>query len=248
MSLSDGSGLHHLPKSDWRDALEGMSGIAIMAAAFLTPCSRDRRNHWGVSDADAARTYPGDDLVVQPLWSYTHGVEVAAAAEDVWPWVAQIGADKAGFYSYQSLENLVGCGIRNAELIHPEWQVRVGDPLSMHPEMPSPKVVCVEQGRYFIAHGPVDEIARAAGRPWTTMSWLFLVEPSENRCCRVISRFRAACSDDLVTMLSFGPTLLEPIGFAMDRRMLLGIKERAESNRTPTPEHEWPAPRQENLP
>lgn len=223
-----------LPKSDWRDILESLSGIAIMAAAFLTPFSRDRRRHWGLSDDDAARKYPGDDLVRQPLWSFTHGVDVDAPAEDVWPWVSQIGANKAGFYSYQALENLAGCGIRNAEVVHPEWQVRVGDPLSMHPRMPPPRVVCVERGRYFVAHAPADESARAAGRPWTTMSWLFFVDPTAGGRCRVISRFRAACSDDLVTELSFGPTLLEPIGFAMDRRMLLGIKERAESNQTPT--------------
>ena len=61
------------------------------------------------------------------------------------------------------------------------------------------------------------------------MSWLFFVEPlDEGRRCRVISRFRVATSDDLATRLSFGPLLVEPIGTVMDRRMLQGIKRRAE--------------------
>jgi hypothetical protein len=224
-----------LPKSDWRDVLEGLSGAAIMAAAFCTPFLRDERNHWGVTADEASRRRPGDDLVPRPLWCWTHGVEVDAPPEDIWPWVAQIGAKKAGFYSYQALENLVGCGIRNAEAVHPEWGVKVGDALELHPQLPAPRVVSLECGRYFVAHAPMDESARNAGRPWTTMSWLFSVEPSGVDRCRVISRFRADCSEDILTSLTFGPTLLEPIGFAMDRRMLLGIKERAEANRMPGP-------------
>jgi hypothetical protein len=53
--------------------------------------------------------------------------------------------------------------------------------------------------------------------------------------CRFVSRFRGACSDDLATRLAAGPGLLEPIGFAMDRRMLLGVKERAERAERPLP-------------
>jgi hypothetical protein len=59
-------------------------------------------------------------------------------------------------------------------------------------------------------------------------TWLFMVVPLGPRRCRVVSRYRCALSDDLVTRLSFGPALVEPIGFAMDRRMLLGIRRRAE--------------------
>jgi hypothetical protein len=57
---------------------------------------------------------------------------------------------------------------------------------------------------------------------------LFFIEPLADGRCRVISRFRSTCSEDLATRLSFGPTFVEPVGFAMDRRMLLGIKQRAE--------------------
>jgi hypothetical protein len=60
------------------------------------------------------------------------------------------------------------------------------------------------------------------------VTWLFLLEPLDAERCRFISRYRCATSDDLATRLQYGPTLVEPIGFAMDRRMLLGIKQRAE--------------------
>ena len=63
-------------------------------------------------------------------------------------------------------------------------------------------------------------------------SWLFSLEPLEDGRCRFISRYRVAFSDDLATWLSFGPLLSEPIGFAMDRRMLLGVKALVEQNVT----------------
>ena len=47
-----------------------------------------------------------------------------APVEDVWPWLIQIGQDRAGFYSYTWLENLVGAGMRNASSVRPEWQSR----------------------------------------------------------------------------------------------------------------------------
>jgi hypothetical protein len=199
-----------------------------MLAALLTPFLRGSRNHWGLDAAEAAAPRPGDELVPKPLWSWTHGIHVRERAEFVWPWVAQIGADRAGFYSYQWLENLVGCGLRNANAIHPEWELGLGDQLLLHPKAPPLTIAHCERGHYFVAHAPLDETARAAGRPWATSSWLFRLEPYESSSCRLISRFRVACSPDLSTRLSLGPTLLEPIGFAMDRRMLRGIKARAE--------------------
>jgi hypothetical protein len=63
---------------------------------------------------------------------------------------------------------------------------------------------------------------------WVEVTWLFLVEPLGQERCRVISRYRCATSDDFATRLQFGPTLVEPVSFAMDRRMLQGIKARAE--------------------
>jgi hypothetical protein len=222
-----------LPADDWRDVAEGVGGAGVMAAALLTPFLRGARNHWGVDAEVAARAFPGDERVPVPRWSWTHGIEVAAAADEVWPWVAQIGAGRGGFYSYAWLENLAGCEVQNAERVHPEWEVREGGELRLHPKMPPLRVVDLEPGRCFVAYGAPDPTAMAEGLSWAAVTWLFFVEPLGNRHCRIISRYRCATSDDLATRLSLGPSLIEPIGFAMDRRMLMGIKERAEREAKP---------------
>jgi hypothetical protein len=79
----------------WRDIAQGGCGLAVMAAGLLTPFGRGKRGNWGVGARAAARRYPGDELVPQPRWSWTHGIQIEAPPGDVWPWVAQIGADRA---------------------------------------------------------------------------------------------------------------------------------------------------------
>lgn len=213
-----------LPRDDWRDVAEGARGVGVMIAAFLTPFLRNARSHWGLDEATANRTYAGDDLVPDPRWSWTHGIEIEADAESVWPWVAQLGADRGGFYSYQWLENVAGCELHNAEAVHPELALREGDDLRLHPEFPPFRVVSLEPGRHIVAHSPPPE----RDGPWIDASWAFFVEPLGETRCRVISRYRCKTSDDLASRIQFGSTLVEPVGFAMDRRMLMGIKERAE--------------------
>ncbi len=156
------------------------------------------------------------------------GIEIEASAASVWPWVAQIGADRGGFYSYQWLENIVGCEVRNAEVIHPEWQSPPRDGLRLHPKMPALPITEFVPGSHFVAHAAGDARARDANEGFVETSWLFFVEPLGDARCGVISRFRAGCSDDVATRAAFGPALLEPIGFVMDRKMLEGIKARAE--------------------
>lgn len=208
---------------------EGLGGLGVMARALATPHRRAERQSWGLDAATAARELPGDDLVPAPRWTWTHGIEVAAPADEVWPWVAQIGADRAGFYSYEWLENLVGCRVRNADRVHPEWQLRLGDGLLLHPRQPALPVVRLAPGEHLVAY-LAGEDARGAGRSWAAASWLLLVEPLGPRRSRVISRCRFDYSDDLPTRMGVGPALMEPIGFAMDRRMVLGLRERVEGS------------------
>jgi hypothetical protein len=219
---------HRLAKDDAGDVREGLAGAARIAFELLTPFGRERQIHWGMDAGEAEQEFPGDEFVPEPRWSWTHAIAVHAGAEQVWPWVAQIGADRAGFYSYQWLENIVGCDVRNAETVHPEWEVKIGDDFFVHPHAPPLRVTAVEPGRWFVAHGAADPHAREQGKAWVSVSWLFFVERKGSARCRVISRYRASHSDDLATRLSFGPALLRPIGFAMDRRMLEGIRQRAE--------------------
>lgn len=224
-----------LRRDDWRDIGEGLAGAARMAVAMVTPFLRRRRARWGVDAPAAARPLPGDDLIPSPRWSWTHGIDIDAPPAAVWPWVAQIGADRGGFYSYQWLENLAGCRLRNAEAVHPEWELGVGQGLVLHPAVPPLPIAAVDRGRYLVAHAPAPPGAKVEGRPWVEASWLFLVEPSGPGRSRLVSRYRAACSDDLGTRLSFGPAIVEPIGTEMDRRMLRGVKARVEQGQRRVP-------------
>ncbi|MFS8585879.1 MAG: DUF6544 family protein, partial [Acidimicrobiia bacterium] len=216
----------------WRDLLDALWGLVVMAAAAVTPFARPARNRWGMGEA-ADRRYPGDGLIEAPRWQWTHGVEIEAPPTAVWPWVAQVGVDRGGFYSYAALENLVGCGVRNAEEVRPAWAHRPGDRLVLHPKLPALEVVGVVPGRWLLAHGEPPPGARARGDPWVAVTWLLLVEDLGAGRSRFVSRYRCATSDDLATRLRFGPTLVEPVAFAMDRRMLLGVKARAERHPPP---------------
>lgn len=215
--------------STLREVLEGSIGASGMVLAFFTPFLRATRDHWGLSPELAVRPLPGDGVAGPDAYTWTHGLEIDAPAQVVWPWVSQVGQDKGGFYSYEFLENLVGCGIHNAETIHPEWQsLRVGDGLRLHPAMPALPITEVEVGRYFVASGTMDPASGAASADASsavTVSWLFLVEAIDSLRCRFISRFRLSASP--AERLRFSPWLLEPVGFVMDRRMLLGVRERA---------------------
>jgi hypothetical protein len=218
-----------LRRDDWRDIADGVLGAVRMAFGLVTPFLRARRTRWGLDPQAVGRPMPGDDLVPSPRWSWTHGIEIEAPASAVWPWIAQIGADRGGFYSYQWLENLAGCRLRNAERVHPEWELAAGQALVLHPAAPPLPIAAVERGRYLVAHAAPR--AKDEARPWVEASWLFLVEPLGPGHCRLVSRYRAACSEDLRTRLSFGPAIVEPIGSEMDRRMLVGVKARVEQRR-----------------
>lgn len=217
-----------------RDVGEGLIGALGMLLDFGTPFLRGRRSHWGLSREDAERVHPGDELVPHPSWAWTHAVEIAAPAERVWPWVVQIGQDKAGFYSYQWLENLAGCDLQNADSIRPEWQLLdPGDSFRIHPSVPALRVRSIQPGHFFVVGS---EMEGTAGDPSSLerpehaiqVSWSFLVEPLGRDRCRFISRYRIAYGRDVWTRLTYGPGMVEPIGFVMDRGMLLGVKRRAE--------------------
>lgn len=219
-----------------RDIAQGIGGAFGMLFDLLTPFLRRYRAHWGLSAEEAAASFVGDSYVVRPNWMWTHAVQVNAEPKQVWPWVAQIGQGKAGFYAYQWLENLAGCHIRNADTIHPEWAVsEVGQEFRIHPAAPPLVVAELVPWRHFLVTNrnpnqgsglAATEAPRAADGP--KVSWLFLVQPLHDGRSRVVSRYRIAHGRDLRTRLTYGRGLLEPIGFAMDRQMLLGIKERAE--------------------
>ncbi len=214
--------------------VEGLVGAVLIALAVLTPFLRRRRTRWGATDEEVKRRLPGDDVVTSPRWRWTHAVTIEAPPAEVWPWLAQIGQGKAGFYSYELLENLIGCHIHNADCIVPELQrLEVGDVVRLYPDMGLP-VAAVEPGHALVLGTRVDtrtarpESADDMPDGYLNLSWAWLLE-EHNGGTRLLTRWQADYSASLANRLGFGPLLLEPISFVMDRKMLLGIKRRAEA-------------------
>ena len=138
-----------------------------------------------------------------------HAIEIDAPADRVWPWLAQLGQDRGGFYSYEWLENLAGCRMRNADRIHPEWQHReLGERVMLHP-LNGLSVGRFEPGRQIALEG------------WGS----FAVETLGEKRSRIVCRGEPHDSP-LYTAYYVG--LIELPHFLMERKMLLGIKERAE--------------------
>src|SRR6476659_9911790 len=100
----------------------GISAMGLGAAylRFVEPWMR----RWGATDDEVTATLPVDELVEPGTRATTRAITVQAPIQDVWPWLVQIGQDRAGFYSYTWLENMVGARMHNARSVHPEWQDR----------------------------------------------------------------------------------------------------------------------------
>ena len=208
------------------DALEAAWGAAQIAAQLaLGPVLHRWRTRWGATDAEAHRPLPGDDLVPRPDWQYTHAVTIDAPRAAVWPWLVQIGQGRGGFYSYEGLENIVGCDIHNVPELRPELQeLREGDVVRMHASGFGPEVIELERGRALVLGGEPD--ARGSRAEWS----FHLVELPGGRT-RLIERGRNRAGKGLLAKLGFGPYLVDPVGFVMSKQMLRTIKRLAEAGR-----------------
>jgi hypothetical protein len=208
-----------------------------MAFALLTPFLQSRRNRWGASDAELGRSLPGDELLSEPRWMWTHAITIDAPVDRVWPWLVQIGQGRGGFYSYEFLENLVGCDIHNADHILPELQnLKVGNGIKLHPKAPPLPVVLIEPLRTLVLHAkdysPEDqpsESDKSKTEKNFSTSWGFYLDKIDDSTTRLTSRWKISYNPTLMNRLSFGPFTIGPIGFTMDRKMLLDIKKRVES-------------------
>lgn len=214
--------------------LEGFEGVAIIIACYLTFFLKPLRERWGLSKEEAKRPLPGNELVSSPKSKFTHAIKINAPAKYVWPWIAQIGQGRGGFYTYEALENLIGLQIYNSEVVLPDFQnPTIGDTVAFSPEDRSPIVIC-EHGRAMAIENSLDMDSKQLYDPkgpspknFLHLSWLWYVEALDDNHCRFISRNRVDYSPSFKNKLMFGP-LTEPIVFAMDRKMCLGIKKRAE--------------------
>jgi hypothetical protein len=181
------------------------------------------RARWGASRDEIRRVLPGDELVSAPTWSYNHAITIGAPRSAVWPWLMQLGQKRGGFYSYDGLENLVGCGIHNVSEIRPELQqLAVGDKIRMMANGYGPPVAIIEPERALVLGGPPE-----AGGSRATWSFYLLDGPGGKT--RLLERGRHKTGKGMIAKLAFGPYLIDPIGFVMSRKMLRTIKRLAES-------------------
>lgn len=214
-----------------RRYLDAISAVGAMTAELIaTPWRRRHRLIWGTTQGEAAAIWPGDELVPEPTWQYTHAVEIGVEPPDVWPWLVQVGQGRGGFYSYDALENLFGCQIANTTTIIEEYQsLAVGDGIRFHARAPIIPVAVLNPGADIVL-GQASPVGPGA-------VWGLHLRPTPSGGSRLAIRARFFPGTRLVDRLSFGPTVLEPVGFVMERRMLRAIKTLAESSPpvAPTP-------------
>jgi len=190
---------------------------------------RPWQRRWGATDEEVKRTLPGDEIVPEADAVETRVVTVKASPATIWPWLVQIGQGRAGYYSYEQLENLFGLKMKNAESINPDWQhLQVGDIIRAEPGGKGFKVYILEPERALVLGGRKGEAGVFEG--FTQMSpafsWAFILVPLDSERTRLISRWRGLSQPSLWN--KFTGNFIEPIDFLMTRRMLLGIKKRAE--------------------
>ena len=206
-----------------KQVVQILGGLAAGAGAVATYSLVVRPWHtrWGATEEEVNELLPGDEIVTEPQHAATHAITINAPAAEVWPWLVQIGQSRGGFYSYSWLENLAGCDMHNANRIVAEWQtLRPGDVVWLHPKAPPLQVVIVEPFRTIVL-GSDDPASENAG------TWSFYLKPIDEQTTRLLVRIRWNRVPGLRPWAT-NYLLLEPAHFIMERKMLLGIKQRAE--------------------
>lgn len=187
------------------------------AAAFAAYYALLRPKHltWGATKDEFEGYQPGDELVPNAIHNATHAVTIDAPPEYVWPWLVQLGQNKGGFYSYTALENLLGCHMKNAEVIHPEWQeLKAGDPVWFHPKAPTQQILILEDKKHMVL-GKVNEFV-----------WGFHLEALPGAKTRFTVRGLSSRKDMFSRAVDI--VFWEPAHFVMERKMMLTIKRLAE--------------------
>ena len=184
--------------------------LFLVTASLLWFVHRPWALNWGATDEEIGRAMVGDEIVGAPTFNATRAVTIDAPPEEIWPWLVQMGYLKAGFYSYDRLDN---DGVPSAERIIPEYQgLAVGDsmPLTEHV---SAQVVAMNPNQsmlWVIEHGEV----------WT---WVWGLYPLNEQETRLVTRLR-------VRFNKVGTRIVADLGeIIMMRKCMLGIKRRAEA-------------------
>jgi hypothetical protein len=189
--------------------------FVLMLVAVYWVGIRPWMANWGSTAAEQQLVLPGDDLRPAGTEQSTLAITINASSDIVWQWLVQIGQDRAGFYTYTWLENLIGADIHNADEIHPEWQnLTVGDFWRLVPpdylwgvgKDAAEPVLMSDPGHALVVE----------------MFGTHVIVPIDEQTSRLIVRGQTGPSNLVNAMV------VDPLVFTMERRMLLGLKARAE--------------------
>ena len=177
---------------------------------------------WGATGDEAARTLPGDELLEHADVVSTRAITIEAPPSAVWPWLVQMGSGRGGAYTYDWIENLFGLEMHSADTIHPEWQsLAIGDVLPGRASLPGMRVEVLDPERVLVL--------RSEDGTWV---WAFVLEDigagagADGRT-RLVSRNRLVMHEPSLGD-RIGMAVMEPGSLVMERKMLHGIKDRAE--------------------
>jgi hypothetical protein len=195
-------------------ARTGLKILTIAAAVTVTYVKiwRPWELTWGATPDEVSRPLPGDDLVTRPTFNATRAISIDAPPEEIWPWLVQVGNKRAGWYSYDLLDNL---GRSSARRIIPELQhLAPGDIVPMSPDgTQGIQVYSLDRPNSMIWGTPGDT------------SWVWQLDARPNGA-RVITRIRSRIRWQPI---SIAYSVLMEIGdFWMIRKMLLNLRDRAE--------------------
>jgi hypothetical protein len=195
----------------------GVGAVATVGPAAYLLFFRDWCLTWGARDDEVAAKLPGDELLPDAGLVTTRAITIDAPPEAVWPWLVQMGSGRGGAYTYDWIENLFGLNMHSADEILPQYQhIAVGDELPMGPDRPGMTVKVLDPPRTLAV--------QVADQNWV---WIFALVP-EDDSTRLVSRNRIATAALSRAARLFYTVFMEPGSLVMERKMLLGIKQRAE--------------------
>jgi hypothetical protein len=179
---------------------------------------RKRCLNWGATSAEIARTMPGDELLPSAGLVATRAVTVYASAKAIWPWLVQMGPERGGTYTYHWIEKLLGLEMHSADTVIPEFQhPQPGETHRLGEHGPSMRLEILERESALVL--------RSQDGAWV---WAFGLYP-RGEATRLVSRNRVIPPNPTPMRRLFNLYVMEPGSLIMERRMLLGIKERGEA-------------------
>ncbi len=198
--------------------IAGGAGIAVGAVALSYPgLLRRQCLTWGARPEEIDRELPGDDLLTNADIVATRAITIEAPPSAIWPWLVQMGSGRGGAYTYDWIENLFGLGMHSADTILPEFQdIKVGDEFQIGPNRPKMRIEVLDPERVLTF--------RFEDQTWV---WIFALFAGDG-ITRLVSRNRIATPHASTVTRLVNMLVMEPGSLVMERKMLYGIKERAE--------------------